>query len=63
MRGRGSKRAETEPSKNKDIGGYVVDFDPEAHLKKLPDLSEISIRRNFRKPRISIRTKSVSRNL
>ena len=59
MRGRGSKRADTEPSINKDIGGYVVDFDPEAHphLKKLQDLSEILIRRNFRKPRISIRTK------
>ena len=37
---------------------------PEAHpdLKKPPDPSEISIRRNFRKPHISIRTKIISKN-
>ena len=39
------------------------DYDLEVHseLKNLPDPSEISIRRDFRKPRISIRTKIVSR--
>ena len=40
------------------------EFDPEAHpeLKKPPDPSEISIRRNFRKLRISIRTKIMLRS-
>ena len=36
-----------------------LDFDPEAQpeIKKSPDPSEISIRRNLGKPRISMRTK------
>ena len=40
------------------------DFDPKAYpeLKQLPDSSEVSIRRYFRKPRISIQTKIIIRN-
>ena len=39
-------------------------FGPEAHpeLKESPELSEISIRRNFRKPHVLIRKKVISRD-